>query len=169
MNRDILSKSLNPIGIGPYVSGYLKGVTEYLEGDVGADLTAFDVDAVIGTAWESVGPTGSGATNIWTVLDIVPIGAKWVEIKIYNSAADSSGQTANQSLYGRKTGSSAAVVFGSAISYNSFTAGGATTATLVKIDTIKLPVDASGRFDLYRTSIAGDSFSMQIYLIGWGI
>lgn len=163
------SKKLNNATVGPYVSGYISGVTEYIESDTGADQTGFDVDAVISTAWESVGPTGSSATNIWTDMDIIPTGAKWVEIKIYSSASDASGLTVKQTLHGRVTGSSTAAADANAISLNHSIATGSTVNFDGNITTAKIPIDSSRRFDLYRNPSNGTAFVCNIYLIGWGI
>jgi len=169
MTGRTFSKSLNPIGAGPDVTGYVKGVTEYLEADDGADSTAFDVDAVISTAWESVGPTGSGATNIWTALDVVPNGAKWVELKISNLSEHSSSSTTTQLIYGRKTGTSGAIAESRVISKASMRADGSTYAAAFDLSTAKVPVDSLGRFDLYRNQSIGTGAAVLIFLIGWGI
>lgn len=161
------SKSLNPIGSGSEITGYVKGVTEYLEADTGADLTGFDVDSVIGAAWESVGPTGSGATNIWADMDIIPPGAKWVEFKIRNLADNTGGPNTYQYLHGRVTGSSAIVANATMISFNSLDTSGS-SGTTGNMTIAKLPLDSSLRFDLYRNS-SGTTLDCVIYLMGWGI
>ena len=56
------------------VANYSSGVRYYHHDEVN-DSTSLDIDANIGATFESVGPTGSGATNIWTALDSVPAGA----------------------------------------------------------------------------------------------
>ena len=71
----------------------------------------FDVNAVIGAGWESVGPTGSGATNIWTALDSLPANTKWIELLIHTFAGDTSGNVADMELFIRQTGTAAAAVF----------------------------------------------------------
>lgn len=43
-------------------------------GEVAA--TAFDLGLITEDTWESVGPTGSGADNIWTALDVLPSTAR---------------------------------------------------------------------------------------------
>jgi hypothetical protein len=42
-------------------------------------------------SWESVGPTGSGATNIWTALDQVPTDVDWIEVKLDVTGITSGG------------------------------------------------------------------------------
>jgi len=169
--------NLTPKGTGRVVntktvSGYVSGVTEYVENDVGVNSTQFSVYPAIGTTWESVGPTGSSATNIWTSLNSIPSGAKWVNVRISHYVTDnSSGTYINAILYGRKTGSSAS--FGvpqtqiSEVSLQAVGAGATTIATK-GMTTAKIPIDSSNRFDLAHT-LTGTNGSCLLYLIGWGV
>ena len=48
--------------------------------------TAFAIPGTITeNTFVTVGPTGSGADNIWTALDSVPSGASWIEVRIDGS------------------------------------------------------------------------------------
>jgi hypothetical protein len=149
------------------VSGYVKGTTEYIDDEAGAHATVFDVDAVIGAAWESIGPTDSGATNIWTALDDVTAGAKWVEIEILNFVQASAASTIYQFIYARKTGSSLGAISRTTVSrvYNiAAVLNGSTEETATK----KIPVDTSIRFDLYMNS-QGFSKVCEMLLNTWGM
>lgn len=152
---------------GPTISGYVGGNLEYIESDVGADSTVFDIDAVIGAAWESVGPTGSGATNIWTALDSVPVGAKWVELDINHKCEDNTGAALSQIIYKRVTGSSFGLGL-NILSRISLAATGSTLTALTLMDNRKVPIDSSQRFDLYIT-IDGTSRFTDLYLVGFGV
>lgn len=69
----------NDAGGGPYITS-----------------TAFDIDANIPRApssWESVGPTGSGADNIWTALDSIPSDVDWIAVRVDNKMLVVSGTT----------------------------------------------------------------------------
>jgi hypothetical protein len=73
--------------------------------------TQLDVDASIAAdAWESVGPTDSGADNIWTALDGLQTDIDWVRVKItlIGVISGATPGTFTQAVtYGRKNGSSA--------------------------------------------------------------
>lgn len=149
------------------ISGFVTGVTEYVENDVGASSTAFDIATNIGAAFESVGPTSSGATNIWTALDSVPTGAKWVEIKIMGTPgpnATSSGVTVNA----RKTGSSTAAADSNVVFYSYVSASTGGNVTAAGFSTVKIPVDSSKRFDLYFSETGAVS-TCSMYLVGFGV
>lgn len=161
-------KGITAINDGVDVTNYLKGHTAYLEDDVGADSTGFNVSGFVGAAWESLGPTGSGATNIWTALDSVPVGAKWVEIKLSHSCTDNGGVSFNQFLYARVTGSGSGISISNQISKVGMRADGAGIISNSIQTTAKIPVDSSGRFDLYFVA-DGSSRSADMYLVGFGI
>lgn len=115
--------------------------------------TYFDGTSVLSyDTWESVGPTGSGADNIWTALDSLPSDIDWIEIKIHIVASASSSSTSTfrtANLLARKNGSStlnaSAQTIGTCTSY--FDAGG--DSECQGIDTHKVPV-SSKMFDLYK-------------------
>lgn len=66
---------------------------------------SFDVTtSLAANQWESIGPTGSGADNIWTALDDIPESANYIEIKA-TMFADNDSISANLSLWARKFGS----------------------------------------------------------------
>jgi hypothetical protein len=161
-------KGTGAVVSGSTISGYVSGVTEYVEGDTGTDSTTFDVGAVIGAAWESVGPTGSGATNIWTAMDIIPAGAKWVELGIRNGIFRPTSASVFCTVYGRVTGSSTSIGVSSTISLSGTRATGATTVENRTYNTKKIPVDSNLSFDLYLDNGSGTP-DIIIALVGWGI
>lgn len=152
------------------VSGWISGNVVHVENDVGADSTAFDIDAVIAAGWESVGPTGSSATNIWTGMNDIPSGAKAVILKIYNFV---SGQTDTDTytsiLYARVTGSSTATGFQTQISEVDFiNRSGLTERASAMSSGIIIPLDGSLRFDLYRAITGTSAFpTVSAHLVGW--
>lgn len=167
----ILNKGLNGVAPKP-VSGYVSGITTYIEGDTGADTTNFNViSSLTLNTWESVGPTGSGADNIWTALDSVLDNATYVilraRIYVYHTSTVASAR-----LHARKTGSSAtASIFG--VTHVAEAFAGATNATAVDARTVtefKVPIDSSGRFDLYWDyTTAYTTITIDTYLVGFGI
>ena len=149
------------------VSGYISGVTEYLEADTGVDPTGFDIDAVIGSTFESIGPTGSSATNIWADMDIIPLGAKWVKVRIHHHAIRS-GSPMTSYIYGRKTGSSTAFDNSNKISALHLSASGAADFQMTTVSEANIPLDSSNRFDLYLGGTA-TTVTADMYLAGWVI
>lgn len=152
------------------ITGYSASELKYVESDVGADSTSFDIDANIGAAWEELGPTGSGATNIWTALDNLPSGATWIRLKVLNDCDDSTGANIAQYVYGRATGSATAVGDQTLISSNrlTITGSGATASGLGPIISYPvIPVDSGGSFDLYFTS-SGTSRDITCWLVDFG-
>lgn len=162
---------LNPSIAGTEVTGYVRGVTEYVESDVGADSTNFNFSvAITQNTWESVGPTGSGAANIWTTLDSVPTGAKWIEI-LSGLRIDGStnGDTYNMYIAVRKTGSSTTGNNTIKIRSQFINRSGAQERAS-DFNTFKVPVDASLRFDLlWVASGTSIGYSTDFYLVGWGM
>lgn len=78
--------------ISPVVTGHIRaGNTQLIDGE--AAHTALDVDsALIIDTWETVGPTGSGADNIWATMDQLPDNATILMVQVIldvdpNSAA----------------------------------------------------------------------------------
>ena len=133
------------------VSGYIGGITTYIDSD-GSHAGPFDIDANISSAWESIGPTGAGATNTWTVLDSVPSNAKAVILKISRITV----ATGQVGLYARVTGSSGAVDDTTII----FESSGVATVSFVFV-----PIDSNRRFDLYFDWYTG--IHVNMYLVGW--
>lgn len=152
------------------VTGYSSSERKYIESDVGADSTSFDIDANIGASWEEIGKTGSGATNVWTALDSLPTGTTWIRLKILNSCDSSTGGNLAQYVYARATGSSTAAGNQTLVSSNrlTITGSGATASGLGPvIDWPVVPVDSGGSFDLYFTS-SGTSRDVTCWLVDFG-
>jgi hypothetical protein len=132
--------------------------------------TSFDVAANIGAAWESVGPTGSGATNIWTALDSVPASADWVEVRIRLQSIIDAGvagtQTRNE-LLARKNGSSI-VITNAGIAEIKQDQNGSYSNTVANITTAKIPIDGSNIFELYYLTNSVATATCFIHLVGYG-
>lgn len=155
--------------IGTLVSGYDRRQITQIESDIGVDTNSFDIDAVISAAWESVGPTGSGATNIWTALNNVPSAASVVILKLRNEVTGVTNTTTYKSqINARSTGSSATVGDSTVVSSTEFvnTSGGSEkTGTF---DTIFIPIDSSRRFDMYMSLTGSPTVNIAVaYLVGW--
>lgn len=153
------------------VTGFTYSNLYYID-DTGDSQTgnSFDVATNIGAAWESVGPTGSGATNIWTALDVLPSTAKWVEIGIYLGIGRALVTGVSSNLYARAGGS--------AVAANNYTRAATaqssdtnnTGPNVYTYTTKKIPVDSSIIFDLYHDFTASPNTHLaEIYLVGFGV
>lgn len=151
------------------VSNHVVGHAVYTHDDVSSG-TGFDVVANIGSSFETIGKTGSGATNIWTALDAVPSTAKAIILKIYTRIAGSTTTTTyTASVFWRKVGSAVAagsteLLIGRARFRN-------TSGVLEEDDTIAfaiVPINSSGVGEIAYT-VAGTtpSDAAQINLVGW--
>jgi hypothetical protein len=62
--------------------------------------SALIVDAsLVETTWESIGPTGSGADNIWGAMDVLPSNATILLVTVYMEAQKSSSGTVDAQLF----------------------------------------------------------------------
>lgn len=123
------------------------------------------------SAWESVGPTGSGADNIWTVLDSVPTDVDWIEVYAYLLGVEISG-TANTprsiQLFVRKNGSTEVAsatknIFGAATAYTSAAGNGRADAPICR----KIPV-SSVMFDIWWECSFATAPGVTLWLTGYG-
>lgn len=140
-------------------------------GEPNIDNTNFDAATSLAiNTWESVGPTGSGATNIWTSLDTVPSDAVWVEVRVRIYLAATNSGAAELDLYARKGGSSATNNDDTLIAIARSVHNDATTHGSGNICTHKIPIDSSSIFDLRRGEV-GASVTVRViwlHLIGYG-
>jgi len=123
------------------------------------------------SVWESVGPTGSGADNIWTGLDNVPTDVDWIEVKLTAIGASSTSDTANISrgLYAhvRKNGSSESAGFVTEVSYLSIYTTSSGAGKDYDISTPKIPV-SSVKFDIVWSGDFESQNTIYMYLAGHG-
>lgn len=131
--------------------------------------TVFAVDSVVAeTAWESIGPTDSGADNIWTAMDSIPAGVDWV--RLYAVAYGSNG-SASINLYiyayARETGGSQATGSDNRILRAYGRTDGSGYENIGDTAEITIPLDSSLRFDVYWNGNA-TAESVDLRLVGWG-
>jgi hypothetical protein len=132
--------------------------------------TMFDVNLELTPdVWRSFGPDGSGAQEIWSVLDDVPTGVKWIEVSIITSLeapSGMSGSSYSSFLYARANGSSQAKDGQNLIAILrapviSSTAYGANVASR------KIPVSGM-KFDLLMNSSQAVHPTYSLVLTGYG-
>ena len=125
-----------------------------------------DIASVVAEgAWESFGPTGSGAANIWTALNGVPTDVDWIEVAVQVECAQtSSAATVYANVYARNTGSS---VPGNQhvkiANHKGYCAGGYGTGSMARA---KIPV--SGRIFEATWSKSANTAYIQMVLVGYG-
>lgn len=134
--------------------------------------TNFDIDAnLTASTWESIGPTGSGATNIWTALDSVPAGVDWIELKIIMDAR-STGDTASVQrvirLNGRKNGGSVTSLTTTLLARQQTYLDSSGFGSVDSITIVKVPVDSSVIFEALWANSYNNLWHIDIYLTGCG-
>jgi hypothetical protein len=120
------------------------------------------------STWQSVGPSGSGAYRTWTALDAVPSNADWIEVRVaISNESGPSGSYLICNVHARATGSSQSASsynrIGTAAALSSSSGGARVMGTACH----KIPVDASGRFDVNWDSNF-TATNIYLYLVGWG-
>jgi hypothetical protein len=148
------------------VAGFVSGMRTYLNAD-GGSATTFDlVGPLTESSFESIGPTGSSATNIWTAMDAMPAAATTAIILISASATPSTDTRLVIQVSARQTGSSATGAGPSILSYavhaDDFNTGVAAISTVVLV-----PLDGSRRFDMMYSASGDNGPSILLTLKGF--
>jgi len=133
--------------------------------DTGNTITTTVASGVI----ESIGPTGV-ATNDWAVLDALPLGIAWIELKIYADIRFTTSTTLTVTVYGKAADSVETFDnFADALLHHKVTdaENAAKTAQLLSI--AKVPVDSTNSFDIrWDTAGSPDTETIDIFLSGYG-
>lgn len=139
------------------------------DGGAYVSSTTFLVAANIGAAWESIGPTASGATNIWTALNGVPSDVDWIEVRIEQLLERTSGADSqvSVSIYARQNGSAVSASLETKIFYVSGYGGTTIGVETGGTVTHKIPV-SSRMFDMYYSAAGYTSQGCWMTLIGYG-
>ena len=161
---DISRTTLNAQKNEAAVANYTKANTSYNITDLAASPTITPTALSANGVFETYGPTGSGALNIWTVLDSLPAGFTYIDVYIRTSA---SVGAAAQMLLKTHTRSS-----GSAASANDFTeiARAAGDSTNVSDSAhARISVNGSGVFELAWAATGAATTNLTIVsLRGFG-
>ncbi len=133
--------------------------------------TLLDIDADIAVStWESVGPTGSGADNIWTAMDGIPTDVDWIEISITHrpiSVADTANTVRISVVYVRKDGSAETPSSDNTVSLVEGYTSAAGNARLASVNTVKVPVAAGVIFEAQWTNTF-QTIGILAVLTGYG-
>lgn len=134
------------------------------------DPTEFNPQtAITELNWESIGPTGSGADNIWAGLDPIPLSADWAEIRAEISANISSS-AAEARVFVRTFGSSVATSsFGAEVLNARMQCSGCTSVGVIgTVSTFTVPLDSQNRFEITWEGVGTTNFSSRMYAAGYG-
>lgn len=157
----------------PAVSGFTPGRIFYIDdfGDSQGGNT-FDFSVIPDNTFESIGPTGSVADNIWTALDLVSANAAYVIVEIqYACGAIHAAGTSNIfNVNAIKTGGTRTPVDGNVKAFAStVSVQGTYTTAIYGQNLAVIPIDASRRFDLRPRLVAGTCSKTLLKLVGFGI
>ena len=148
------------------VTNYVHGIRTYFHDD-SAHATTLDISTNISTTFETVGPTGAGATNTWTALDDLPTGAVGAIIKVRNNITGSTTSTNYYSaVYARANGSGTAASARTAVSYTEFRNTDGTSTSSTDIQTVIVPVDSNGIFEMAWANTSTTA-GVEAYLLGF--
>lgn len=150
--------SVDGLHAGGAKTGYVRGILTQIDNDHqhGTPITL----STIGSsedAFALIGPTGSGATHIWTALDIVPgTDAKALILKVFTKEVTDE-YTASTSTYYRADGGSEVVGNGNM----------GTSGTGQYVGTVYVRISAARRFEFAWHTTCTHIPTVELYLIGW--
>lgn len=159
------------LGIEPSaISGWNVSRFYYIKDVSNVFNNAFDATSITVNTWESVGPTGSGATNIWTNLDdLIGSGASYLDLRIKITGNNPAGSASGLANF-RKTGDTTTTTSTCQRSFISVnvTGSGASNTIISGETSIRIPVDSLVRFDLHYPTQSGTP-TIEIGIVGAGV
>lgn len=147
------------------VTGYATGIRTYCYS--GETAGGFDVSAVVATGSpESIGPTGSGATNIWTAMDDLPSNTKAIILAVHYRIDSATSATYDSYVAAYKTGNTQSDRDKIARTTLVATGAGQRTAT---INEAVVAVDANLTFTINYINVTASpsATELDIYLRGF--
>lgn len=139
-------------------------------GEALIDTTIISVSGLTISTWVDVGPTGSGSTQIWSALDVVPTDADWIEIMLQltgDSTTDTAALKRTLNVAARKNGSSATysvnTIVAQIAAYTDSSGNGYSTSAV----RTKVPI-SSAIFDIYWVGTFSTTNSVSMFLTGYG-
>lgn len=145
------------------ISNFGSGIRTYLY-NANSARTRFDADTVIAVngAAESIGPTGSSATNIWTAMDAMPSGCAAVILDVDIDVDPTTSGVATYTVAFRATGTS--VTDGPKVGAGFHADNGLSVQTHQQII---VPLDSSNRFDAQLLSSNATGSDVDFRLAGF--
>jgi len=81
------------------VANHIRAGNTQLTDGASSTTTLVASTVVTEVTWESIGPTGSGADNIWTAMDVIPANSTVLIVDVVSSMISSSSTIAIMSVY----------------------------------------------------------------------
>ena len=136
------------------VTGHVRaGNMQRVSGD-GGNLLQFNVvGSLVAATWESVGPTGSGADNIWADLDDVPSSATMLIVSIYMGDLLTSAGDVEMAVYAT-TGDDASPAANNrtVIAQYETETSASNEKSFTTVGDLFIPINSSGIFELLYTN-----------------
>jgi len=144
--------------VAPNASGYPVAFTDTI------DLV---VAGVVQNTWESVGPTGSGADNIWTALDNLPDGTNWIRLSVKHKGTNGVASLLSISSLWIRKGSTSVGTAHCLVSEISelISASGFGQATVMTTPIVQL--DGNKTFDVYWNGTF-TTHELDLYIVSYG-
>jgi len=151
------------------VAGFSVGRYRYMSTDTHSG-TAMDVSGSLPQlTWESVGPTGSGASNIWTALDLVPLSAVAIIVTSYLVVEGSLNSAYALTITVEKTGYNGSAV-DKEVHQVAFLNTSASLERIIGKSEVTIPIDSTNGFQL-RYNPGGNlpTSTVSLYLKGFSL
>jgi len=148
------------------VTGYDRGKTVNLQDD--SNHPVFDVASVVASGtWESIGPTDSGATNIWSGLDVIPGTATHILLRAYISFSDSTATPPYNAISIGARSNAGSSGNSSTLARANIAPPQSTNVTVVGGSSA--PLDADNIFDIFYSIASASNITMAGYIAlqGW--
>ena len=160
----VLTTSDSSGGSPTPVANYTAATHRYLATQ-GIVASAYDVVAnLVESTFESVGPTGSLASNIYSGMDVIPVGATHALFRVTLQNSRTTNGLIICSFEYKATGSGASSP--NSVGYTMYVLSGQTGSNIYQIE---VPLDSSRRCD-FRWSCTGDGVQVaSINLVGFSV
>jgi len=122
--------------------------------------------------WESVGPTDSGADNIWTAMDTIPADADWIELKAYAYGTQTGGTPGTSVLakisVRENSGTQASGGDNHALYYTQYIDGDGNASFALVNSGVKVEMDGDLIFDILWMTSYGTTEGASVFVTGYG-
>jgi hypothetical protein len=145
---------------------------ENSNGDPNMSDSALYLSSLVSSgSWVEVGPTGSGADVIWTAMDGIPIGARWIEVLVIcnGSGTTTLPNACMARLHATRGGSTAGITDANqlAIAHVRAASTGDYVHRYTVTPNVKIPLSAGRRFRALWTGSFPDSNSIEMMFQGY--
>lgn len=149
----------------PLVSNYQGQIIKYIRTSTTSSL---DLISILSSGLsESVGPTDSGADNIWTAMDEIPLNATSINLEVEATVTRTTGSSSAYSMTANFNGDGFTLVVkgASLLNYGSSTEPSAAKSVTV----IDVPLSAANVFDVIYTATGADTEALFIKINGFSV